>query len=42
MGTRRGGGRNAEYAERMAELEADVRVARTRLDAALRNYNQLR
>ena len=42
MGTRRGGGRNAEYAERMASLEADVRTARERLDAALRNYNRLR
>ena len=42
MGTRRGGGRNAEYRERLAGLESDVRVARARLDAALRNYNQLR
>jgi hypothetical protein len=42
MGTRRGGGRNVEYRERLAGLESDVRVARERLDAALRNYNQLR
>jgi len=42
MGTRRGGGRNAEYSDRMAALEADVQAARTRLDTALRNYNQLR
>lgn len=42
MGTRRGGGRNAEYRDRLAGLESDVRVARERLDAALRNYNQLR
>lgn len=42
MGTRRGGGRNAEYFERMARLEADVAKARTRLDKALREYNQLR
>ncbi len=42
MGTRRGGGRNADYADRMADLEAEVRKARARLDAALRNYNDLR
>jgi hypothetical protein len=42
FGTRGGGGRNAEYRERLAGLESDVRVARERLDAALRNYNQLR
>ena len=42
MGTRRGGGRNADYFDRMASLEADVKAARTRLDTALRSYNQLR
>ena len=42
MGTRRATGRNAEYRERLVEFEADVRVARARLDTALRNYNQLR
>lgn len=42
MGTRRGGGRNADYRDRMAALEADVQAARARLDAALRSYNQLR
>ncbi|MEO8145589.1 MAG: DUF4124 domain-containing protein [Betaproteobacteria bacterium] len=42
MGTRRGGGRNADYQSRMAVLEAGVQAARARLDAALRNYNQLR
>lgn len=42
MGTRRGGGRNADYRDRMGALEAAVQSARARLDAALRNYNQLR
>ena len=42
MGTRRGGGRNAEYFERIGGLEADVAKARTRLDKALKDYNQLR
>lgn len=42
MGTRRGGGRSAEYQARVAVLEADVTAARSRLDTALRNYNQLR
>jgi hypothetical protein len=42
MGARRGGGRNAEYVNRVAAQEADVAVARARLDAAWRNYNQLR
>lgn len=42
MGTRRGGGRNAEYHGRMAELEADVVKARASLDAALRRYHELR
>jgi hypothetical protein len=42
MGTRRGGGRNAEYGERIAGLESDVQKARARLDAALNAYNQLR
>lgn len=37
-----GGGRNQDYINRMATLETDVRVARTRLDLALYNYNQLR
>jgi len=42
MGTRRGGGRNADYIDRMAALEANVTAARTRLDTAQRNYNQMR
>lgn len=42
MGTTRGGGRNAEYFQRQAALEADVARARTRLDRALSDYNQLR
>jgi hypothetical protein len=42
MGTRRGGGRSPEYAERMQSLEAEVQAARTRLDTALRRYNELR
>jgi hypothetical protein len=42
MGTSRGGGRNAEYRERLAVLEADVRAARARLELALRRYNELR
>ena len=42
MGTRRGGGRSPEYAERMGQLEADVAVARARLDRAIRRYNALR
>ena len=42
MGTGRGGGRNAEYFQRQAVLEADVAKARTRLDRALSDYNQLR
>ena len=42
MGTRRGGGRNADYHYRMGLLEADVVKARARLDTALRQYNELR
>jgi hypothetical protein len=42
LGTRHGGGRGPEYAERMKALEDDVRNARARLDAALTRYNQLR
>ncbi len=43
MGRRQGGGgRSPEYQERMTALEADVRTARERLDAALRRYNALR
>jgi hypothetical protein len=42
MGTRRGGGRNPEYLARMEALEAGVRAARARLDAALRRYNEMR
>jgi hypothetical protein len=42
MGTRRGGGRNADYVDRIAILQADVASARNRLDTAVRNYNQLR
>jgi hypothetical protein len=42
MGARRGGGRSAEYRDRKASLEAEVQAARTRLDTALRSYNQLR
>ena len=42
MGTRRGGGRNADYHYRMGLLESDVVKARARLDAALRQYNELR
>jgi hypothetical protein len=42
MGTRRGGGRSAEYDTRMAALEANVVSARARLDAAQTRYNQLR
>ncbi len=42
MGTRRGGGRNPEYFERVAALEAEVKAARARLDEALRRYNGLR
>ena len=42
MGTRRGGGRNADFFQRQAVLEADVAKARTRLDRALSDYNQLR
>jgi hypothetical protein len=42
LGTRHGGGRSPDYAERTQALEADVRAARTRLDTALRRYNELR
>lgn len=42
MGTRRGGGRSPDYTERMGQLEADVAVARARLDRAIRRYNALR
>jgi hypothetical protein len=42
MGTRRGGGRNADYDNRMAALEADVGRARVRFDVAQSRYNQLR
>jgi Tfp pilus assembly protein FimV len=37
-----GGGRSPEFQERTAALEADVRAAQERLDAALRRYNSLR
>jgi hypothetical protein len=43
MGRRQGGGgRSPEYQERTAALEADVRAAQERFDAALRRYNALR
>jgi uncharacterized protein DUF4124 len=42
IGTRRGGGRNADYHARMAVLEADVVKARADLDVALRRYHELR
>jgi hypothetical protein len=42
MGTVRGGGRNADYHQRLAVLEAEVVRARARLDEALKAYNQLR
>ena len=38
----RRGRASPEYVARMEALEGDVRTARERLDAALRNYNQLR
>ena len=44
-GTMRGASRNRpspEYVARVEALEADVAVARARLDAALRRYNELR
>jgi len=41
-GRQSGGGRSPEYEQRMAALEADVRTAQERLDAALRRYNALR
>ena len=37
-----GGGRSSEYHERMAALEADVRVAQERVDTAQRGYNAQR
>jgi hypothetical protein len=42
MSTVRGGGRNADYHQRLAVLEAEVVRARVRLDEALKAYNQLR
>jgi hypothetical protein len=42
LGTRHGGGRSAEFAERMQTLEADARAARARMETALRRYNELR
>jgi hypothetical protein len=42
MGTRHGGGRAPEYAERMSKLEADVADARARLERAIQRYNALR
>jgi hypothetical protein len=43
MGKRQGGGgRSPEYQERTAALEADVRVAQERFNAALSRYNALR
>ena len=42
MGTRHGGGRSLEYAERMGKLEADVADARARLERAIQRYNALR
>lgn len=42
MGSRRGGGQQPEYRDRMIALEADVQAARKRLDAAWRRYNELR
>jgi hypothetical protein len=38
----RRGRASPEYLARIDALEADVRKARERLDAALRKYNQLR
>jgi hypothetical protein len=43
MGSRHGGGgRSAEFQQRQAQLEAGVKAAQERLDAALRRYNNLR
>jgi hypothetical protein len=43
MGRRQGGGgRSPEFHERTTALEADVRAAQERFDAALRRYNSLR
>jgi len=42
MGTRRGGGRNVAYQARLAGLQAEVAVARARLEVALRDYHKLR
>jgi hypothetical protein len=42
LGTRHGGGRSVEFAERMQALEADMRAARARMETALRRYNELR
>jgi hypothetical protein len=42
MGTRRGGGRSPEYAERLGQLDADVADARARLERAIQKYNALR
>jgi hypothetical protein len=43
MGRRQGGGgRSPEFHERTTALEADVRAAQERFDAALRRYNALR
>ncbi len=41
-GTRRGGGRSPEYAERLGKLDADVATARARLERAIQRYNALR
>jgi len=43
MGARHGGGgRSAEFQQRQAQLEAGVKAAQERLDAALSHYNSLR
>jgi len=42
LGTRRGGGTQPEYRDRMESLQAEAEAARARLDAALRRYNELR
>jgi hypothetical protein len=43
MGKRHGGGgRSAEYDQRLRALEADLLAAQQRFDAALRRYNSLR
>jgi len=42
MASRRGGGTNAAYRVRIAELEAALKAARARNEAAWRAYNELR